>query len=362
MDENENENLDEEELKKQEEDEANSKTAHVVGKAAATYFGGAAGNAAYNLADKLGVAKPIEDLAGKAIKTTPALNQASKMLNKVGALDAADKAIDMAGGQAGGAANGAANATGELAKEGLAKETLSKEGLEKAEKVANAKQQAKAKSKSKSSGSGESTTEKEKKKPIWLFVIIGIIVFLPFILILLIAIVAFISFLVPGLGVINFFSGILDFFNSDVLLQAAEEDYYEHLEEAQNNAFQDYNVCIDVNLIHATLTVEKFGDTTLDEGEELCEDLESCNDESKDVLTVSDYRKMEKYIDILANMQIKRKKYALYTTACYTSSYGDRCAEGKEDAKTEKVTVDNLECAEIGWLDSIDLSWNGIPF
>lgn len=352
----ENNKLDEEALKEQQEKEANSKTAHVALKGAATYFGGAAGNAAYNLADKLGVAKPIEDIAGKAVKYSP-LNLPSKALNKVGALDVADKAIDMAGGKG--------NGTGEgLAKDGLAKEGLAKEGLEDASK--NTSGQAKANTKTGSStgqGSGDATAEaeSEKKKPIWLFILIGVVVFFPFILILLIAFIALIGFLAPGLGVINFFSNVLDFFNTEELLKKAEEEYYEHLEQAQTNAFNNYNVCIDVNLIHATLTVNKLGDMTLEEGEEMCESIEDCEN-SKDVLTVEDYRRMEKHIDILANMQIKRKKYAVYKAECYTSSHGDRCAEGKEPSKSEKVTAENLHCADIGWLESVGLSWEGISF
>lgn len=359
----EKENLDEDELKKQEDNEANSKAAHAVLKGAATYFGGAGGNAAYNLADKLGVTKPVEDLAGKAIKTTPALNQASKMLNKVGALDVADKAIDMAGGQAG----GATNATEGLAKDSLAKETLAKDGLESADKKSTTKEKAKVHSNTNETTSSNVSVNskqenKEKNKSKWLWIILGIIIFLPFILILILLIAVVISFLAPGLGVINFFSGITNFFNNDQALRKAEAKYYEHLEEAQTNAFKNYNVCIDVNLIHATLTVNKLGDKTLEEGEEMCEDLDSCSDDSKDVLTVSDYRKMEKYIDILANMQIKRKKYALYKEDCYKSSYGDRCSEGKNPEKMEKVDSSTLECADINWLDTFDLTWNGIPF
>lgn len=346
--------VDEEELK---EEEANTKAAHALGKGAATYFGGPVGNKIYNVADRLGVAKPIEKLAGKAINYTPGLNQASKMLNEAGLLDAADKAIDVAGGKG-------------LDKDGLSKETLAKEGLEDSTTNSssdnNSKSTGSAKSDGSSSSSGSSSgatdAETESKFPKWIFIVLGIIIFLPLILLLIIVIVTIIGFLAPGLGVIDFFSGIIGYFNSEKALMQAEADYYEHLEEAQQTAFQNYNVCIDVNLIHATLTVDKFGDISLEEGEEPCDDLESCTDEYKDVLTVSDYKKMEKYIDILVNMQIKRKKYALYTKECHTSSSGDRCGEGKTGEKVVKVTASNLHCADITWLDSIDYTWQGIPF
>ena len=164
------------EKKKQEENEADSKLAHTGLKAAATYFGGAAGNAAYNLADKLGVTKPVEDLVGKAIKTTPAMNQAAKIANKVGALDAADKAIDAAGGKG-----------GELGKETLAKETLAKDTIDsatnKASEAAIANEMAK-KGKGGAEGAGTADTENDKKGSKWILIIIGIIIFLPFIIVL----------------------------------------------------------------------------------------------------------------------------------------------------------------------------------
>lgn len=345
------------EKKKQEENEADSKLAHTGLKAAATYFGGAAGNAAYNLADKLGVTKPVEDLVGKAIKTTPAMNQAAKIANKVGTLDAADKAIDAAGGKG-----------GELGKETLAKETLAKDTIDsatnKASEAAIANEMAK-KGKGGAEGAGTADTENDKKGSKWILIIIGIIIFLPFIIVIMLLLLVAIGFLAPGLGVVSFFSGIADFFMdiTDERLQKAEQSYYEHLEQAQTTAFQKYNVCVDVNLIHATLTVNKLGDQSLDKGSEVCTDADTCSDDAKDVLTVSDYRKMERYIDLLANMQIKRKKYALKTKECYISSDNDRCTEGKsEESITELVTEENLECADINWLDSFDLFWNGIPF
>ncbi len=350
----------EDEIKEQEGQEAGSKVAHAGLKGAATYFGGAAGNAAYNLADKLGVTKPVENVVGKAVDSVPGLNKAARGLNKSGALDAADQAIDLASGKGGG-----------LGKETLAKETLAKDTIDSgtksgvgAESASGGTTNGTTNGKSNAGGSGTVDAKRDKNSNKWIWIIGGIILFLPFILIILVVGIVAIGFLAPGLGVSNFFSGIKEFFMdiNDERLQKAENSYYEHLEEAQNTAFLKYNVCIDVNLIHATLTVNKLGDQSLDEGSEVCTDADTCSNSAKDVLTVADYRKMEKYIDLLANMQIKRKKYAVYKKECYLSSEGDRCTEKGENAKEELVTEDNLDCADISWLDGFDLAWNGIPF
>lgn len=97
---NQSNQLSEKEIEEQETHEASAKTAHVVGKAAATYFGGAVGNKIYNVASKTKLGKSIESTAGKALEKSPVSmlsKPAMKTLNKSGVLDVADKAIDAAG-------------------------------------------------------------------------------------------------------------------------------------------------------------------------------------------------------------------------------------------------------------------------
>ena len=95
MDENQNkEQPNEEEIKKAEEQEEGRKTAHTAGKAAATYFGGAAGNKIYDLASKTKLGRGIENAAGKVIQHSPAKHLAN-VANKTGALDVADKGINI---------------------------------------------------------------------------------------------------------------------------------------------------------------------------------------------------------------------------------------------------------------------------
>lgn len=350
--------MDEEEAKeKQEEEKAGQKTAHVAGKAAATYFGGPLGTKAYDIASRTKVGKAIENAAGKAINTAPGAKNLTKALDKSKALDAADMGLDISSGDAKSAAEG-------LSKETLAREGLQREGLEDAKrredvkKVADQSNGSSKESKShKSKADGEADGEKGEKKgclSFWLALLPT-----PFMgcgCLLFIILVSAAIILIPAMSILRFFNGNYEgneIGNKET--EKAEREYYETLKQAQDNAYQKYHVCIDVNLIHATLIVDKAFNNGLDEGEELCDNAESCNEESRDVLTAADYKKMEKYVDLLVNMQIKRKKYGLYQTGkpqCYESSYKDICAE-KDEAKEIIVTDENVakECMDISLWD-----------
>lgn len=354
----------EEEKENQEEEQRGQKTAHVAGKAAATYLGGALGNKAYNIASQTKLGKAIENAAGKAINMAPGAKPLTKALDKSKALEVADKGIDMASGDGKNA----------LPKETLAREGLKKEGLEDAARQTEdlQKKQASAQTNGKSSkdsdsssAHGEASGEKDEKGGIGKFLIAGISA--PFMgcgCFTIIVLVILSVLVVPAMIVLRFFNG--EYTENELgnsATEKAEKEYLETLKEAQEKAYSKYHVCIDVNLIHATLTVDKIFDGGLSEGEEPCEDLESCSQESADVLTVSDYKKMEKYIDLLVNMQIKRKKYGLYKTGkpeCYESSYGDICSDG-EDSKEIIVTDEQQakECMDISlwdqWFSDIPL-------
>lgn len=352
--------MDEEELKeKQEEEQAGQKTAHVAGKAAATYFGGPLGTKAYDIASKTKAGQAIENAAGKMVNKAPGAKNLTKALDKSKALDMADKGIDMASGDV-------SNQAGSLPKETLAKEGLKKEGLEDAtNKTGNLAQQQAAKesnnqsskNKNSSPASGDATGDKDKNSglPKMLFASLPMpILSCGCFIFIILAAVSII--LIPAMSILRFFNG--DYEGNEIgnkETEKAEKEYYETLKHAQDNAYQKYHVCVDVNLIHATLIVDKAFNNGLDEGEEPCEDLESCSEESQDVLTAADYRKMEKYVDILVNMQIKRKKYGLYKEGkphCYESSYKDICADG-EEAREIIVTDENVakECMDISLWD-----------
>ena len=381
MDEKQGEQPSEEEIKKAQEQEAGKNTAHTAGKAAATYFGGAAGNKIYDLASRTKLGQGIENAAGKVIQHSPAKHLAN-LANKSGALNVANQAIDGASGDM----KGSLSKSGEipkgnapqpntignqetLEKEGISKETLAREGLTEQyqQQTNNGKRKNEGKSEDKQkngkaseeNSSGEATVKKVSKVALILtgllpcgciFGFSALIILIPVIVIL-----------APAMGVINFFSGLFSDVNSDEAIAKAEQEYYEALEEAQENAYQKYGVCIDVNLIHATLTVNKMSDDSLEEGEELCEDLESCSIESQDLFSVSEYKKMEKQIDLLANMQIKRQKYSLWKSSCYQSSSGDRCAEGHSGSQTTLVTEENMDCLDTDFLAAADQFFSGLP-
>lgn len=95
MDDKDLEQLEQQEAQEQKETEAANKTAHVAGKAAATYFGGKAGAEAYDAISKTQLGKKLEEKAGESIKNNRQLNKAAQKLNDSGALDAADQVMDM---------------------------------------------------------------------------------------------------------------------------------------------------------------------------------------------------------------------------------------------------------------------------
>ena len=95
MDDKDLEQLEQQEAQEQKETEAANKTAHVAGKAAATYFGGKAGAEAYDAISKTKLGKKLEEKAGESIKNNRQLNKAAQKLNDSGALDAADQVMDM---------------------------------------------------------------------------------------------------------------------------------------------------------------------------------------------------------------------------------------------------------------------------
>ena len=95
MDDKDLEQLEQQEAQEQKETEAANKTAHVAGKAAATYFGGKAEAEAYDAISKTQLGKKLEEKAGESIKNNRQLNKAAQKLNDSGALDAADQVMDM---------------------------------------------------------------------------------------------------------------------------------------------------------------------------------------------------------------------------------------------------------------------------
>lgn len=89
----------EEEIKEQKEQEAANKTAHVVGKAAATYAGGKLGTEVYNKLSNTKLGQDMEKKIAKNIQKNPQARKAAQKLNDSGVLDAADQGLDISSGQ-----------------------------------------------------------------------------------------------------------------------------------------------------------------------------------------------------------------------------------------------------------------------
>ena len=91
--EEENDELDEEEQKKQQEINESNKTAHTVGSAVATYYGGQKGAKIYNAVSKTKVGQAAERRLGNKIRRNPLANFMSRRLNRNGSLDTINKAV-----------------------------------------------------------------------------------------------------------------------------------------------------------------------------------------------------------------------------------------------------------------------------
>lgn len=306
----------EEQKKQQEKQEAGKKTAHVAGKAAATYFGGGVGGALYNAASSTEVGKKIEQAAGNAIQKIPVVNKATEDLNKSGALDAADKGLDLANGNS--------------------SETLNQgqKGLKKQPDIQSAANDGKSDSKDKSSNVSDKDTTSEnnsndffslfgstnKSKKIKLAIISAAV---SIFIILCIFILSIASILYPlnvakefVEGVIN---GIANFFTKDQ--QKLEQEFYQELKDVQQEFHNNdnYNVCIDVNLITASLTVNQTFDKVIEGSDEVDENGEDFIDSEGNKKTVP-YTKMKKQIRLLARMQMMTNNYELeYIDGSYCS-------------------------------------------
>lgn len=296
--------MDEKELEEQQKqaelDEASKKTAHVAGKALATYYGGAKGAQIYDMASKTQLGQDIENTAGKALQKNPIDRTLVKTLNDSGALDAAEKGLDAAskskGGAAGDAAKaGAAQAGGELAKDAA----VEKSGAAKSGAGSNLGNLA--------SDSSDNDSKDKSNSALKKFIAVNLaapaiaFVFILFIVVIIVAIYYY-----PVYSTVQFFKGVWNKIVSIFTETQAEveAEYYQELSDVQDEVKKDYNICIDVNLITASLTVNRTFEDILNE------DQVDIEEEDEDG-TKKTFKKMKKQVKLLANMQLMRKKYGL---------------------------------------------------
>lgn len=312
--------MDDEQLKEQQKqaelDQASQKTAHVLGKGAATYFGGPEGAKLYDMASKTKLGQGIENTAGKMLQKNPIDRALMKPLNESGALDAADKGLDMVSG--GSSVTGAGGTGGQAP---LPKSSLNDVSVEAGDA---AKQQSSSSTSlgsnlfdNMSNGGSDSdnsdhnnNSEDAKKKKRMIMVLLSSV--LPFFLILCIVIVAVSALYYPLEAAIKYvkgvWNGIVDFFTKDKY--ELEAEYYEELKKVQDDIKETHDICIDINLITASLTVYRSLDEAIDvednDGIVLDDEDDNSDDDEK-----KEYKKMKKQVKLLANMQLMRKNYGL---------------------------------------------------
>lgn len=367
-------------LEQNKSQEAAKNTAHTAGKAAATYFGGAAGNQIYNEASNTEVGQKIEQAIGNGIKQNPALNKVSETLNDSRALDVANNVMDLASGGAKTGASGSSNAS--------SGNTSATSGIPKLggglDKLAGGENTESSSASSSSSSEGKllldvvPTSSKIKIIAAILASCSGI--FMAYL-------VLYVTVIGPADRVVEFFKGIfggianaiVDFFTVDQ--QELEERYYNRLQDVHERMKNDYNICIDVNLINAALTVNRSFDEVLEDGncnlncdtnndgtcdmncdtngDDICDqncdyegDLDDgtcdshCDEDDTECFEQCDseaeydddtpYSKMTKQIELLARMQMTTKYYSLDEN--HYKNTGSYC---KETESIEPVTESN---------------------
>ncbi len=308
---------------KQEEQDSTKKALKTGAKAAANAYAGPVGGAAVDLASKTKLGSAALDTGAKVLNKSPGVGKIANIANKTGALDAADKAV----GSAGGASNVASGKIPTSSGQSSAAPTS------KSPSILNNTKTSKPSSKNEETeveGLGESRYSAKifsfirDHKLLFISIFGGFLLFI-FCIVLIITIIG-----TPLSMVTNFFSGIADtivgFFGDDE--QDLMNKYYNTLADVQASIHELYDVCIDVNLITAALTVNVAVDDFLEDGKEIVDDgidnpnydPDSEDPNNKPTLDVS-YEKMIKQVKILANMQLITKKYDIeYSNGSYCSA------------------------------------------
>lgn len=320
--------------------DAGQKTAHVAGKAAATYFGGKVGGQLYNAASNTKVGQEIEKAVGNNIQNTPLLNQASQKLNDSGVLDVADKGLNLA--------NGSSNSS-------LVNNNFGEKSLENNNDISEVNNTSHTSTNSSFSGNNnESNSNELKNKKLIKNVIIGLI---PSFIVLIAIIMGFASIFYPLEAAKKFVSGLwndlVDFVTKDQ--HELEKEYYQELKNVQDKWKEDKGVCIDINLITASLNGAITFDDFIDVSQQEVIDADGNGQ-------VMDYKKMKKQIKLLANMQIIGKNYGLNSNLkdntgyyCIDSSkveYSDYETFQLVDSETEDYFYDANSFFKENGLDS----------
>lgn len=324
--------------------DASKQAAKVGAKAAANaYLGPAAGQAVEALSNtKLGDA--VLTKGAQQFEKKPFGKTAANLAQKSGALDAADKAMDANAGGTAPKSSGSAPAS-----------SMNLGGKKEKKESGNGfKMPGMGDSNNNSDFNIDSDVEISATEKMLDFVKKHWVKILPIIggfLLIIIVISAVLGVLLgPADTVIQFFRDAWDGLKTLVGYKSTEEwelEYYNRLKEVQTDLMKKYNVCVDVNLITATLTINTENDHYIEEGQEEEEDTGS-----ELGLTGKDYKRMIKQIELLGNMQIKRNIYGLDREVLKNNSgtgiANDYCAEEAtsynfgEDGRTDLFRADDF--------------------
>lgn len=351
--------MDDEELRKHqkqaERDEASQKTAHVAGKAAAAYFGGNFGAKAYDLASQTKVGQDIERAAGKVLQKNPGMNKAMEGLNKSGALDAADKGIDLSSkGQGKGLSKNGDAVTDDSE---IKSNTKNKSRKKNEDNTFALEQNIDGQPASiDSMGKDEDKKKKKKKKRKKILSIIsGFVTFFMFLLFMFLITCIYMPAQIASDFIKGLWDGAVDFFTTDK--QELEQEFYQELKNVQQKVNKNYGVCIDVNLITAALMVNTNFEDMLESGQENVTDSidnpnynpDYGNGESEE-LEVS-YKKMQKQINLLANMQIVNKKYSLNKSLKDETGY--YCSNSSVEFLVDSTNQSSFDTSFFDWLNGV---------
>ena len=161
-----------------------------------------------------------------------------------------------------------------------------------------------------------------------------------FLLFLILIVAVYVIIASIGGGVVQFFGKIGDalvgFFQQDE--QELMNKYYDELQRVKSEIYRTKGICIDENLITATLTVDIDAE---DYAVDIDKDMPPEDDPDSDVsATTVDYKKMTKEVGLLANMQIKNIKYG---NNKYVVNKSMDCRSKDEGGLDEVVTDENLD-------------------